>query len=514
MFLDVNALYPATLLGYLPHSKFTLHDKEDSAVELDLIKDMLLATNVDFFHEELTRHNQGYHLKVEMKYDLDLLRNLDLAHFPIRRTIDTEDLSSQQQRTAVRYKRNISREPAKLVSESPQKPFIYSDFVENILYLILFNGAQITNVLEMIMFKSYPYMKDYSKFLQRERGKTSSKIVGKLLKNLGNNIPGRMHMDSNKFTDIKISNDLNSFRKFTEDPRFFNLIRVNQSTAIFIFDGKTTICDNPIYVPAKVYSTSKQYIWKSYLMLGTRLAKYALSNSRLCLTDTDSLLISSQRQRSRFEEQEIRQLLQTNTKIPFHQSRTGKFLGHSLIKVFGDVLDYSSIDKNSLIFKTVVEGDLGLEAMFKILQKRTKNTPFLYKDEVNEKLISDLFSPSPKQYYIETTKNNSFPNPDEEKQLETQNIIKKAKGIKRSLIQKRLVKSDFLNSMTESEKTPLNKIRQYTIKRKNRRLFISYVDKKKLSNLCTKRLFPESLRSKNYFWSLPLNCRPHISEQE
>ena len=477
---------------------------------------MLISANVEFFNNELIQNHQGYHLKVQMKYDLKdgLMKNLDLAHFPIKRIIHTQNLSSLQQKTALLYNRNISHEPPKLVSESPQEPFLYSDFAENLLHLILFNGAQILDVLEMVIFKSYPYMKEYSEFLQQERGKTQSKIVGKLLKNLGNNIAGRMHLNSDKFVDIKISCDLKSFMKFVEDPRFFNFIRVNETTAIIIFDGKTICCDNPIYVPAKVYSISKQYIWKSYLTFGTRLAKYALSNSRLCLTDTDSLLISFQRQQSKFEEQEIRHLLKTNKQIPFHHSKTGKFLGHALIKVFGDILDWSSLDKNSLIFKTVIEGDLGLKAMFKVLQKRTKNTPFLYKDEMNQKLISDIFSPSPKQYYIETTKHNSFPDLNQEAQLEEQQIIKRAKGIKRSLIEKRLAKTDFIDSMTGSEKTPLNKLRQYSIKRKDRRLFVHYVDKKKLSNLCTKRLFPESLQTEKYFWSLPLSCKNFISENE
>ena len=458
MFLDVNALYPATLLASLPHSEFTFHSKENSAKELKHVKDKLINTDVEFFHKELISNNTGYHITVKIRYELEnnLLRNLDLAHFPIKRTIATQDLCSLQQKIASCSKRNVSREPAKLVSESPKEPFIYSDFVENILHLILFNGAQIIEVLEMVIFKSFPYMKNYSNFLQQQRGKTNSKIVGKLYKNLGNNIPGRMHMNSNKFVDIRLSSDIKSFLEFVEDPRFFNFIRINETTAIMIFDGKTICCNNPIYVPAKVYSISKQYLWKSLMTFGTRFAKYGLSNARLCLTDTDSILISSQRQRSKFEEQQIRKLIETRTQIPFHESRTGQFLGHNQIKIFGDVLDWSSLDKNSLIFKTFIQGDLALEAMFKVLQNRTKNVPFLYKDELNQKLIADLISPSPKQYYIETTRNSDLPrNSIKNKQIVEESsaqIIKKAKGVKRSLIEKCLIKTDFLDTVTDPKK--------------------------------------------------------------
>ena len=131
-------------------------------------------------------------MRVTMRYDQknNLLRNLDLAHFPYKKTVHTEHLSSLQQRTISLYNRNISKENGKLISECSHDTFHYADFIENILYMQLYHGAIIVEIIEIIMFNSFDYMKSYSNFLQECRGKTPSKVVNKLVKNLGNNIPG------------------------------------------------------------------------------------------------------------------------------------------------------------------------------------------------------------------------------------------------------------------------------------------------------------------------------------
>lgn len=195
--------------------------------------------------------------------------------------------------------------------------------------------------------------------------------------------------------------------------------------------------------------------------------------------------------------------------MPFWQSKTGHFLGQTLMKVFGDFLDYSSLSEESLIYKTVAQNDTTSQAMFRILQKVTKNVPFLYKNELGERLLSHLISPSPKQYFIRTCTNTIFPNCEPDIEREEEITIKKAKGVKRSLIQKHVSKQDFIDTISKKPQA-LRTLKQYTIKKKNRRLFLNFVNKQRLSNLCTKRLFYASLKSEEFFWSLPLNCKQCI----
>ena len=60
-----------------------------------------------------------------------------------------------------------------------------------------------------------------------------------------------MHISCDKFVDIKLCHDIKTFHTLVEDDRFFNLIRINEDTALIVLDGQNIVCNNPIYVPAR-----------------------------------------------------------------------------------------------------------------------------------------------------------------------------------------------------------------------------------------------------------------------
>ena len=68
------------------------------------------------------------------------------------------------------------------------------------------------------------------------------------------------------------------------------------------------------------------------------------------LTDTDSLLISSNKNRSKFEAAEVRALLQQDRQIPWHESLVGHTLASDFVRVYGRILDWSSINNEVQIF--------------------------------------------------------------------------------------------------------------------------------------------------------------------
>ena len=124
------------------------------------------------------------------------------------------------------------------------------------------------------------------------------------------------------------------------------------------------------------FSYSKLLLWTTFFWLCSRMSKLCHSYIRLgilykdifihtltlvsiwiilffvfsALSDTDSLLLSIQRTRSELERYELHILLKGKMSIPFHESLTAKTLAMGFIRVFGRVLDWSSIDNEVYIY--------------------------------------------------------------------------------------------------------------------------------------------------------------------
>ena len=66
----------------------------------------------------------------------------------------------------------------------------------------------------------------------------------------------------------------------------------------------------------------------------------------------------------------------------------GRFITEGFLKTFGDVLDYSSIEKDSFIYKALVKGGDREDALiFQVLQDLTRNQPFRWKDESHGNIL-------------------------------------------------------------------------------------------------------------------------------
>ena len=169
------------MTGYLPHSGFEVYDP--FSTEFSKLKKKLMNLDIEFFHENQIKNNNGFIFTVILKYDQEncISRNLDISHFPQLRTVNDSELSPSQQIMAEKLNRRIFLEPGKLISENP-KQFVYTDFCENILYSILFNQAQILKICSIMHFKTFTYFQPYINYLQNCRAKAQSKISNRILK--------------------------------------------------------------------------------------------------------------------------------------------------------------------------------------------------------------------------------------------------------------------------------------------------------------------------------------------
>ena len=168
-----------------------------------------------------------------------------------------------------------------------------------------------------------------------------------------------------------------------------------------------------IFFSCKVYAVAKLWLFRMFFFLATRLAKFSDNEAgvRLLGTDTDSLHLGLERWRSNNETREMQQLLQNDATIPFSDTIHAHRFSIAYLKSLYKVLDYSSINEESIIFQTLFEikpyhtdeekqEREGMQANLKFLSMVTHKRPFLLTDENGCKLMRFFMSPSPKVFFF------------------------------------------------------------------------------------------------------------------
>ena len=282
-------------------------------------------------------------------------------------------------------------------------------------------------------------------------------------------------------------------------------------------------------------------MWSRYLAIVGRLSYFSsYAYSRLSMSDTDkskitndvyidmillsqffkvqlflffffflflllhSYLISTQRQRTGLEKHELRELLKKNKRIPFHESLIARNLSQVYIKTLAPVLDWSCLNSNSFVYKTLIEHDSSLSAQFEFLSQATHSQSYLLKDEANNQLLKAFVASSAKQYIIETHPTDTeFPILS----YQSETLALKCKGVQRNR-HRHVTYSDFCNVAIRNK--PSKTFPTSSLKRSNHSIYLLKGTKKKLSKYSVKRLYSEAYRRNLSFYSFPLNWKKII----
>ena len=145
----------------------------------------LLELNLDFFHYLSTVRKIGILLKVEIDYDHEqgLLTSLDFSNFPSFRGVEMNELSEDQRREAIKLRKNLKKEPPKLISTCERTET--TEFIENLLFMIIHQSCKIRKVKLMVTYNHDNYFSEYITFLQKQRALATSTIESKTIKALG-----------------------------------------------------------------------------------------------------------------------------------------------------------------------------------------------------------------------------------------------------------------------------------------------------------------------------------------
>ena len=185
---DANALYASCTLDYSPYTDFRTYKEGDPFFRE--IQENLAALNLEYFEDLSHERKLGVLITCELEYDksLSLPISMDLSMFPKFEKTKPEQLTKDQMTEAILQNRNLEKAPPKLVSKMSDCQV--TEFLDNLLFLIVMMSVKVKSISEMTVFRHSKFMAPYISHLQKARASSSSEIEGKIIKNLGNVLVG------------------------------------------------------------------------------------------------------------------------------------------------------------------------------------------------------------------------------------------------------------------------------------------------------------------------------------
>ena len=138
-----NGLYASCLMTALPYSNFRLLTSESTSLLFREIADHLKKVDLDYFSTKAEEEQVNMLIRADMTYDENhsVATSLDVGMFPHFERVALTDLSPDQQEEALKSKRKIDTEPAKLISTMKTREVV--DFSDNLLYLMVHQSCKI-----------------------------------------------------------------------------------------------------------------------------------------------------------------------------------------------------------------------------------------------------------------------------------------------------------------------------------------------------------------------------------
>ena len=243
----------------------------------------------------------------------------------------------------------------------------------------------------------------------------------------------------------------------------------------------------------------------------------------MVLSDTDSLLTSSSRRMSNWEQWQHRLLKETNSTILYKDSIIGKELASETYRSIHSILDYSSVAKESLLYNSYFKDPPHLNVMFRFLAYQTKKRLSKFQSEVDFKEIAHVHAPACKAYCIDVLSESATIPPTPPKQLlfsqmpndpvnwiESVTFAKKGKGTRKNVLKAHTTVLHYIHQTKTNN--PPQKAPEYSIQKRHWRLYLAKRVKVLVVKLLIKRVSYDCLRRLYTHFTYPFHFKRLVNK--
>ena len=251
------SLYPSAQSLSLPLSNYTLLNENLHKKAFKALSERLMSADSSFFASKATNERLSYLCEVEVEFDRLSVKehSLDYSNFPSITETDRLELTHSQRAEYEKCHTKTSKIPKKLVSDL--KSGIFVDHIDMVFMMIVFFGAKITRVHNIVSFNVYDFLRPFSSKMSYLRANTVSTVLKSVYKNYSVAVCGKLHASQHDYLSTTIIDSEKSLDAALDDPNFVDVVSLGQNCALAMADG-TTIFDRTVTsISSKIYSTSK-----------------------------------------------------------------------------------------------------------------------------------------------------------------------------------------------------------------------------------------------------------------
>ena len=266
---DVNNLYGAAVLEYLPYDKFEwLSDDEINGIDFNCVS---------------AESDVGYILEVDLKYPSELheLHN-DYLLAPEKLKVSKDMLSDYCSSIAEKYDVKVG-DVAKLIPNLRNKSCYVLHYRTLQLYVSL--SMVVGKIHRVMKFKQSDWLKSFVMFNTAKRMNAANEFEKSFFKLIINSVYGKTMENVRKRVNVKLINNKKKYLKIVSRPSFVsqkildkNLVAVHKIKPVLLLN-------KPIYVGFSILELSKMIMYDWHYNYFVK--KFDCS---LLFTDTDSLV--------------------------------------------------------------------------------------------------------------------------------------------------------------------------------------------------------------------------------
>jgi hypothetical protein len=285
-YLDINSLYAWAMQQPLPFDSFRWVEEESTEWEnvVSRVNESSSSTH--------TSTTGGYYLEVDLSYPRELhdMHN-DFPLAPHKMTVESAQLSPHLLTLAPDY--NPSRVDKLVTTFLPRKNYRVHFLT---LQFYIKHGMKIDKVHSIIAFREKPFILPYVTKTSSARRNAKNNVDNLMAKLLANSVFGKMLENKRNRRSMELVTDERRFNKIARNPLFSAITVLGEFSCIMERDYKTVMMDSPIQVGAAILDLAKLRIFRFVF----EVLKPWDPTAKICYSDTDSIIFSSQKPLSDF----------------------------------------------------------------------------------------------------------------------------------------------------------------------------------------------------------------------
>lgn len=285
LYVDANQLYSGAMEQYLPYDEYHWQTEQWKGQE-DGLKEYILRTT------DTQEWGAIFEVDLECPEELhDVFSDYPLA--PEMRTMTKEELSTTMQQKM--EEAHLRYTPTPKLMTTLHKKTCYPIHYRNLRqYLQL--GWRMTKVHRVLAFRQVPWMRSFMQENVAKRKAAKSDDEKERYKLMNNSVFGKTMENVRQRMDYKMmrqGHDEEAYKRLVAGPKWKRGVLVAHNPELLGVELEQMKCklDKPIIVGFSVLELSKTTMFDFYY---NKVKKQYGENARLCMTDTDSLVLRIQ----------------------------------------------------------------------------------------------------------------------------------------------------------------------------------------------------------------------------